>query len=356
VHVLGHSDGALCGPVGRLGAYRARDGSPGEAVGVDLGGPHAALVVGKRGSGKSHTLGVVAEELATVDGIAPVVVDPMGAFATLAADPVGATVVNPTVPADALDPRSWCDLLGLAPTDAAGALVWRAAAERGGDGIDGMCAFVESAAAPDAAKRAAGNHLRLAAAWGVFGDDGPDLLGPEVTVLDCSGLDRAPANAVCRAAADACYRARVAASDEVNGGSDRGTPSDRLPWLLVDEVHAFFDGVAAPALRRLLTRGRGPGVSLVAATQRPSALPEVAASQADLLVAHRLTSEADLAALRAARPTYVDGALTAPGRRPTRPGEALVVDDATERCHAIRVRERETPHGGTSPRLGGNSK
>lgn len=354
MHVLGHPDGALCGPVGRLGAYRARDGSPGEAVGVDLGGPHAALIVGKRGSGKSYTLGVLAEELASVDGVAPVVVDPTGAFGTLAADPVDARVVEPIVPADALDPRSWCDLLGLAPTGGAGALVWQAAARRAT--LDGMAAFVESATASDAARRAAANHLRLAVSWGVFGSDGPDLFGSEVTVLDCSGLARASANAVCRATADACYRARVGASGRGDEAAERREPAERLPWLLVDEAHAFFDGVAAPGLRRLLTRGRGPGASLVAATQRPSALPAVAASQADLLVSHRLTSEADLAALRAARPTYVDGALTEGGRRPTRPGDALVVDDATERCHALRIRERTTPHGGASPRIGGNSK
>lgn len=339
MHVLGAPAGPLSGPVGHIGAYRARDGSPGEEVGLDLGGPHAALVVGKRGSGKTYTLGVLAEELATVDGIAPVVVDPMGAFAGLAdgSGGVPASVVTPAVRADALDPRSWCELLGLDPTGATGALVWRAAAER--DTLDAMQAFVADARASEGVRRAAVNHLALAASWGVFADDAPDPLGPEVTVLDCSGLDSAPMNAVCRAVADACYRARVEAT------------TDRLPWLLVDEAHAFFDGLAAPALRRLLTRGRGPGVSLVAATQRPSALPEVAVSQADLLVSHRLTGRADLAALEAARPTYLEESLA--DRMPERPGDAIVVDDATEGLHAVRIRERTTGHGGASPRVSG---
>jgi DNA helicase HerA-like ATPase len=121
-----------------------------------------------------------------------------------------------------------------------------------------------------------------------------------------------------------------------------------LPWLLVDEAHVAFDGVAAPALETLLTRGRAPGVSLVCATQRPGALPPVVASQSDLLVAHRLTAEADVAALSACEATYVEGRLR--DRLPADRGEALVVDDHTESVHVVRVRERETRHEGASPR------
>jgi len=31
-------------------------------------------------------------------------------------------------------------------------------------------------------------------------------------------------------------------------------------------------------------------------------------------------------------------------------GEAVVVDDVTETVQTVRIRERGTPHGGTSPR------
>lgn len=185
---------------------------------------------------------------------------------------------------------------------------------------------------------AAANHLRLARSWDVFDGDAPTLTGGEATVLDCSRLPDAATNAVCLAVATRCYRGRL-----------DGTV-DRLPWLLADEAHVAFEGVAASALRRLLTRGRAPGVSLVCATQRPGALPGVAVSQSDLVVMHRLTGRADLAAFEAARPTYVETGFEA--RLPDRPGDALVVDDATEGVHAIRVRERVTPHDGDSPRCG----
>jgi hypothetical protein len=322
------------GPVGRLGRYRARDGSRGAPVCVDLDRPHAGLVVGKRGSGKSYTLGVLAEELAAVEGIAPIVLDPLDAFAGLEA--CGFGVRDPRVRATTLDPRAWCDLLGLEPTDPVGSLVWRAASER--DGLEGMRSFAAAADVPDATRRAARNHLDLAAAWAVFGGSGIDPV--ELTArpvrLPLAGLGTTPASAVVRAVLAGCHRARL-----------RGH-LDRLPWILLDEAHAFVDGIAESALQRVLTRGRVPGTSLVLATQRPSALPDVVASQADLVVAHRLTGRADREALSMARPaaTEVEG-----DRRPTAPGEALVFDDADGSVHAVRVRERETPHGGASPRV-----
>ncbi|QSG12789.1 HerA helicase [Halapricum desulfuricans] len=329
-------------PTGRLGTYRALDGSSGAPLYVDLDGPHAMLVVGKRGYGKSYTLGVIAEALARAEGVAPVVIDPMGVFDTLAEqsrdEPVPAEVMSaPPVRPNTLDPRSWCALLELSPESGAGALVWQAAGEH--DSLAGMRRHVRDADAPGTDKLAAINHLDLADSWGVFDEEGvaaADLAGPAITVVDVSGLDSAPMNAVARAIGETLYRARV----------DRAI--DRLPWVLIDEVHTFFDGVAAPALERILTRGRAPGVSLVMATQRPSAVPPVGVSQSDVIVSHRLTSGADIEALKATQPTYMDASLAE--RMPTETGDVIVVDDATETVHAATIRRRDTPHGGDSPR------
>jgi hypothetical protein len=352
--VLGRSEGDEGGPVGRFGAHRARDGSRGAAVGIDLDRPHAALVVGKRGYGKSYTLGVLAEAAARAPGIAPVVVDPMGVFGGLAdaaaEGSVPARIVEePTVRADALPPASWPALVGSDPDSPVGALVWHAAAEAAT--LDAMRGVVASADATDGVRRAATNRLRRAASWNVFAADGLDataLLGGEATVLDCSGLDDAPANAVAAAIAAALYDRRVRVSRRRNGAPPSEPRTSRLPWLLVDEAHVFFEGVAGAALRRILTRGRAPGVSLVAATQRPSALPEVAVSQSDLRIVHRLTAGPDVRALTAADPAYLDGDVT--DAMPTAPGEALVIDDTAEAIRTVAIRERDTPHGGASPR------
>ncbi len=343
--VIGRGQDLDAGPSGRLGAYRALDGSEGAPLYLDLEGPHAMLIVGKRGYGKSYTLGVIAESLARAHGVAPVIVDPMDVFTTLDrpvrgdANPVPADVIDdPAVAPSALDPRSWCALLGLSPESGAGGLVWQAAGET--ETLDGMVNHVDATNAPDVDKRAAINHVDMAAAWGVLDANGltaADLAGPEITVINVAGMDTDPMNAVARGIGEALYRARETET------------IDRLPWLLIDEAHTFFQGVARSALETILTRGRAPGVSLVMATQRPSAVPEVGISQSDVLLSHRLTSEADLDALQAAQPTYMNSSLADEDRMPTDTGEVVVVDDSTETIHAAQVRRRETPHGGDSP-------
>ena len=326
----------------RIGSFLARDGSAGAPVGVDLDRPHAGVVFGKRGTGKSYTLGVLAEEIADADGVAPVIVDPMGVFGGLEA--AGGRVVDPAVRPASIPPSTWPDLLGLDPVSGPGSLVWRVVA----DAVDGgsspslatLREAVAGADAPAETRRAAANHLRLAASWGVFDADARPVASlaadGDPAVLNLAGVPDAAAAAVVRAVARGLYDARI----------DGDLP--RLPWLLVDEAHAFFDGVAEPALRTLLTRGRAPGVSLVCATQRPAALPSVAVSQSDLLVSHRLTAARDVDRLAEAEATYLAGDLAS--RLPEGVGEALVVDDATETAHTVRIRERRTPHEGESPR------
>lgn len=329
VHVLGRSDGV--GPSAHLGHYRARDGSRGARVGLDLSGPHVVAIVGKRGSGKSYTLGVIAEALAGTPGVVPVVVDAMGAVGTLP----DARWPEPTVAAGTIPPQAWPDLLDLDPAGGPGALVWRAAAAT--TSFEGMRSYVSEVDAPRRVRLAARNHLDLAATWDVFGPAGVTGDIQTATLLDLTGLAAPPANAVVRGLAAGAFEARVR--------QDRGP----LPWLLVDEAHVFLSGVAGPALRRILTRGRAPGVSLVLATQRPADLPEVVTTQADLLVAHELTG-ADRRAFLATRPDAL--AETTEHRAPREPGQALIVDDATAAVHAVTVRERRATHGGGSPRVG----
>lgn len=340
--VLGRSDSLEAGPVGEFGRFRARDGSHGGQVGIDLDRPHVVSIVGKRGSGKSYTLGVLAEELAAAAGVTGIVVDTMGVFGGLA--DVGARVVDsPTVDPDAIPAERWPSVVGLDQTSPAGSLVWRAAGEE--TTICGMMERIESSSAERAVARTAINHLTMAAEWGCFAEAGltaRELIDDSLTVLDCSQLPQAARIAVVGAVARILYREAVT------------TELARLPWLLVDEAHACYTCAAKTALDILLTRGRQPGVSVALATQRPGALPDVAISQTDLLVAHRLTASADVDALVNAQPTYPAGGLE--DRLPTRPGDALVVDDASESAATVRVRERETPHGGDSPRASDPSR
>jgi hypothetical protein len=326
------------GPTAELGSFLARDGSAGADVALDLDGPHVSLLAGKRGSGKSYTLGVLAEGIAAADGVTGVLVDPMGVFDGLATGANAEVIDSPRVAADALEPRDWVALLELDPTSPAGALLWQVAEEQAT--LADMTEAAAGADAPPAVVRAVENHLALAAAWDVFhpaGLDATRLFDPAVTVLDATQLTDQALGVVTAAVARTLYE--TAAAESI----------PRLPWLMIDEAQAVLAGIAGRPLRTILTRGRHPGVSLVLATQRPAALPEVAISQSDLLLSHRLTATADIEALAAARPTYIDESIR--DRLPEGVGEAVVVDDTTESAVTVQVRERRTPHGGDSPRV-----
>lgn len=68
--------------IGRVGEKRSEDnGLLGCKVLLDGVTPHVIFISGHRGSGKSYTMGVIAEELAESElGIATIIVDPMGIF------------------------------------------------------------------------------------------------------------------------------------------------------------------------------------------------------------------------------------------------------------------------------------
>ncbi len=72
-----------------IGRYMALDGSTGAGVFLDVLKPHAVVICGKRGYGKSHTMGVLAEEFARMpsrlrENFSVIVIDTMGIFSRMA--------------------------------------------------------------------------------------------------------------------------------------------------------------------------------------------------------------------------------------------------------------------------------
>jgi hypothetical protein len=342
--IIGREDAeTTVGPVGHLGTYRARDGSMGAPVGFDFDRPHATLIVGKRGYGKSYTLGVLIEEAAQANGITPVVIDPMGVFDTvindLDDDPRPAHIYNtPKIRTDAVPPAHWPALLGADPDSPPGALIWDAAATM--ETLAAMIDYTADSMVADHVRRGALNRLQRAVTWEVFdpaGIDAETLSENAVTIFDCRNLADAAMNALVIGVGEELYAGRL--SERI----------DTLPWLFIDEAHVCFNGIAVDTLQTLLTRGRTPGVSVVIATQRPTALPAVVASQSDIRIIHRLTAGSDVRALAASDPVYLDSDLAS--IMPNRPGDVVIIDDTAETVHHLRIRNRETQHGGTSPRV-----
>ncbi len=123
---------------------------------------------------------------------------------------------------------------------------------------------------------------------------------------------------------------------------------------IVHNCHEYLpDEGETPATRDLLTllrQGRQPGVSLVLITQRPDKIHGDAISQADLVIAHRLTAKPDVEALSAIMQTYLLFDIRKLlGELPKNKGAALILDDNSERIFNIQVRPRQSWHAGESP-------
>jgi DNA helicase HerA-like ATPase len=179
------------------------------------------------------------------------------------------------------------------------------------------------------------------------------LLEPgSISIIDLSGYGHEPQikSAIVASLARALYDIRVAARRLEDGRRERP-----LVWLFIDEAHMFMDARDDSRAGRVLTnewlrQGRQPGLSLVLATQRPSALGKEVLSQADIILCHRLTLMDDLEALESARPTYMKESMPeALARLGTGRGAAIVIDDATESYHVIKIRPRASEHGGGEP-------
>lgn len=133
-------------------------------------------------------------------------------------------------------------------------------------------------------------------------------------------------------------------------------------WMVLDEAHVLVpsDGATAATepLIDYVKRGRDAGLSLIFATQQPSAVNSKLMSQVDLTITHTLGFDADLNAALARMPTRtaveydVDnervGSVT-DLLRSLAPGEAVFADGSSGRVFVAKVRPRVTAHGGASP-------
>jgi hypothetical protein len=134
-------------------------------------------------------------------------------------------------------------------------------------------------------------------------------------------------------------------------------------WLVLDEAHVLVpsDGstAATAPIVDYVKRGRDAGLSLIFATQQPSAVDSRLMSQVDLTLTHMLGFDTDLTAAVARMPTRttvdyeVDNEKAASLMdviRSLGPGEAIVADNASGRVFVARIRPRMSAHGGATPK------
>lgn len=123
---------------------------------------------------------------------------------------------------------------------------------------------------------------------------------------------------------------------------------------IVHNCHNFLpargETAASHDLLGLVTMGRQPGISTIFITQQPANLNGTAISQADLVIAHRLTAKPDLDALATIMQTYaLEDIRKMITDLPKTKGTAVLLDDNSERLFNIQVRPRQSWHAGGTP-------
>ncbi|RLJ06945.1 MAG: hypothetical protein DRP12_03160 [Candidatus Aenigmatarchaeota archaeon] len=376
---------------------------------MDVIRPHVVLVAGKRGTGKSYSAGVIAEEIAMLpkeirENLSVIMIDTMGIYWSMKTpnekdrellkkwglkpkglpirlyvpkgwvkeyEKVGVKVDGSfTLACSELTAMDWIMTFGFSMLDPHGIAIERAIKQVktrfGTDyGIQDIIKQVEEDKRTEkAVKDALVNRFSAAEDWGLFERKGTtvkELVEPGIiTVIDVSHYMRVSAGwsvrsmivgLLARKVFQERLMARKAEEFEVMAGERRKTIP--MVWLMMDEAHQFVGTEPTAATEPLLTlikEGREPGISVLMITQRPGKLHEDALAQADLIISHRLTAEADIRALRSIMQTYMlEDIQDLMNALPRLKGAALVLDDNSERIYTLQVRPRFSWHAGGSP-------
>ncbi len=192
---------------------------------------------------------------------------------------------------------------------------------------------------PDLDGNTAADLDSLLAEW--IGSEDP------VTVLDVSGIPPEVLGSVVGTMLRLIYDALFWAMELPVGGRQQ-------PLLVVlDEAHRFLpEGDDTPAHRitaRIAKEGRKYGVGLMIVTQRPSDVDHSVLSQCGTMVALRVTSAKDRAAVSSAIPDDLGGLTEL--LPSLRTGEALVLGDALQVPSRIRIRKAARKPVGEDPPL-----
>lgn len=388
-------------------------------VHMDVGKSHIVFVCGKRGSGKSYTLGNMAEGMITLpteiaENLSVILLDTMGIYWTMkyenkkdaelltewGLEPKGVNVKIFTpigfhkafkekgIPSDAafaikpneLNSTDWCTILGIALTDPLGVVIDRTINRLRKSGRefsieDIINSINQDERAEQSVKYAAENRFLNVAEWGLFDAKGTPFdelaVGGQISVIDVSCYSSMAGNwniksLVVGLIAQKMFDSRMVARkqeefDEIyrtihflSARDFREKKALPLIWLMIDEAHEFLprDGstMATPALLTILREGRQPGLSMVLASQQPGKIHTDVMTQADIVVAHRITAKIDIDALGTLMQSYLRTGLDKMiDDLPRVKGSAIIFDDGNERMYTIQVRPRITWHGGSSP-------
>lgn len=369
---------------------------------LDNARSRAVLICGKRGSGKSYTLGVIIEELIEAGDTLTIILDPMGIYHPMSLPneaqerelwdwglSTKGMPVHLLVPGDPeqryggrevlaelerrdvhikplrinpsdLSPDSWCGLFDLSISDVMGIALYRAvqglARKRKEQFfVSDIIAEIEhDGRVQDRTREALLNRLEMAIDWNIFSERYQEVWEmfdqKAVNIVDVSVLDPGQyglRSLVVDVLARDIFRRRTISRRKEELGLVADLPK---VWVAIDEAHQFVPSGKATLAKEVLIRwvkeGRQPGLSLVVASQQPSAIDSEVLSQCDIIIAQKLTNGEDIAALNKLSQDYMGNELKTYIRNLNRRGQAVMVDDEQERVGMIQIRPRRSRHGG----------
>ena len=372
----------------------------------DLARPHVMGVFGKRGTGKSYSLGTIAEELQTSeisDNLSTIIIDPMGIYWSMKRpnDRAASLLENWDIKPDAFDAKvyipegktrefeeqempydgtftldpsrftaqEWGMAFGLDMNSEMGILLERVISKLqeetdGNYTTDHIIQGIRKFDFPNETQEGLVNRFMAAQDWGVFSQESSldkFTTRGEVSIIDVSAFGEISSgwsvrSLVVALLAKRILRKRMTARrieeiDEMENISENEMP---IVWMMIDEAHEFLPAEgktpASDPLLRWVKIGREPGVSLVMATQQPAKLHPNALSQCDIVLSHRLTAKQDIDSLGEIMQTYMRHDI---GHYidalPDRTGTGLILDDNSERIYPIQMRPRKSWHAGGTP-------
>ena len=376
---------------------------------LDVARPHVMLICGKRGSGKSYSGCVLVEEILKLpedvrNNLSVLMIDTQGIFWSMKnpnerditllnqwkLEPMGfpVQVYIPqgveekfkkegipydhvfTIKSSSFSSADWCLSFSISIVEPLGILldrtIKRVRSVNPDFTIDDIIEGIkEDELAEKKEKYALINRFMSAKEWGIFSKEGMNiekLIQPGVaSIIDVSFFSQisegwSVRNLIVGLIARKVQEIRTIARREEEMGTMAGFSKIKIPitWIIIDEAHNFLpaDGKTASSgpLLTVIKEGRQPGISCCFITQRPNKLHPDAISQADIVLSHRLTSEADLQALQSIMQTYLLYDVTKYiGDLPRRPGAAIILDDNSERIYSVAVRPRQSWHAGGTP-------
>jgi len=379
---------------------------------------HVVFVCGKRGGGKSYTLGVIAEGISDLPpeikrNISIVLLDTMGVYWTMKYPnkqdkelleswnvepkgldvkiftPVGyySTYKEKGIPTDVpfsikpseLSGSDWNTTFSINDNDPVGVLIDRIIYEikekKTSYSIKEIIKQIDDDKEADQiTKSAAKNRFFNADEWGLFSEKGTSIsqlaVPGQVTVLDLSCYATISnswkiKNLVVGLVSENLFIQRMTARKEeefvelhraLNPFSDESSGKQEFPlvWLVIDEAHEFLPNegktLATDPLITILREGRQPGISLILASQQPGKIHTDVLTQADTVLAHRITAKLDTDSLGTLMQSYMrQGLVSELDNLPREKGSAIIFDDTNEKMYPIRIRPRFTWHGGGAP-------